>query len=447
MHPVAVPLSMSLQTYQHGTGAHRMQLKTIFNRVTEYKPFVVEHVALIEHESQPMIEITMRARENGLPTCSVCGQRCSGYDTQTTNRRFEFIPLWMIPVVLVYTMRRVNCPTCGVKVEQVPWAKGKSPLTTEYQWFLAGWARRMSWKEVSQCFQVSWDHVFNSVKQAVSWGLTHRDLEGMESIGVDEVGWKRGHQYQTLALIYTRKWQIDSGCKRLLWIGPDRTAKTLLRFFRFLGKQRSSKLLFVCSDMWQAYLKVIAKKVPQAIHVLDRFHVMQKMSKAIDKVRAEEVRQMKEDGYEPLLTGSRWLLLKRPENLSEKQAVKLRDLLQYNLKSVRSHLMKEDFQRFWDYTYPACAGKFLSAWCTRAMRSKIDPMKKMAKTLRNKRELLLNWFRPDGALSSGVVEGFNNKLKLITRKSYGFRTQEAYEIALYHNLGALPEPEFSHRFF
>ena len=141
------------------------------------------------------------------------------------------------------------------------------------------------------------------------------------------------------------------------------------------------------------------------------------------------------------------MLLKRPENLSEKQAVKLDKLLQYNLKSVRSHLMKEDFQRFWTYTYPAWAGKFLDDWCVRAMRSKIEPMKKMAKTLRNKRELLLNWFRANGELSSGVVEGFNNKLKLITRKSYGFRTQAAYETALYHNIGALPEPKFTHKFF
>ena len=140
---------MSLETDQHGTGASRMQLKTIFNLVTEYKPFVVERVELVEHESQPTIEMSMRARENGLPTCSICGVRCSGYDTQRTSRRFDFIPLWMIPVVLVYTMRRVNCPTCGIKVEQVPWAEGKSPLTTDYQWFLSGWARRMSWKEVA----------------------------------------------------------------------------------------------------------------------------------------------------------------------------------------------------------------------------------------------------------------------------------------------------------
>ncbi len=156
---------------------------------------------------------------------------------------------------------------------------------------------------------------------------------------------------------------------------------------------------------------------------------------------------LKADGYEPALKGCRWLLLKRPANMSEKQTVRLKELLQYNLQSVRSHLMKEDFQQFWKYTYPAWAGKFLDAWCTRAMRSKIEPMKAMAKTLRSKRELLLNWFRAGGSLSSGVVEGFNNKLKLITRKSYGFRTQEAYETAIYHNLGNLPEPEFTHRFF
>jgi len=418
-----------------------MHLKTIFNRVTDYKPFVVEHIELTEDAlHQATIEITMRARENGLPTCSGCGCRCSGYDTLPV-RRFDFVPLWLIPVVLIYAMRRVACSTCGVKVERVPWANGKSRLTLDYQWFLAGWARRMSWKEVSLCFHVSWDHVYSSVKQAVSWGLEHRSLEGIESIGIDEVAWKKGQQYQTLV------YQIDEGCKRLLWIGPDRTAKTLLRFFRAFGEKRTKKLQFICSDMWQAYLKVIAKKAPHAIHILDRFHVMQKLSKAIDKVRAAEAKQLKADGYEEVLKGGRWLLLKRPENLSDKQAVKLNDLLKYNLKSIRSYLMKEDFQQFWTYTYPSWAGKFLDGWCTRAMRSKIEPMKAVAKTLRSKRQLLLNWFRAGGNLSSGVVEGFNNKLKLITRKSYGFRTQNAYETALYHNLGALPEPEFTHRFF
>ena len=140
-------------------------------------------------------------------------------------------------------------------------------------------------------------------------------------------------------------------------------------------------------------------------------------------------------------------LLKRRENLTEKQAVKLSELLKYNLKSVRSHLLREDFQRFWEYISPGWAAKFLDQWCLRTMRSKIEPMKKVARTLRNHRELILNWFRAKGAISAGTVEGLNNKVKLTTRKSYGFRTYEAIEISLYHNLGRLPEPEFTHRFW
>jgi transposase len=417
-----------------------MQLKTIVNRVTNYKSFVVGKVKWSENADQLELEIEISPRANGHPICSGCGKKRSGYDRAEQPRRFNFIPIWAIAVVFVYQMRRVDCPDCGVKVERVPWAEGKSPLTTEYQWFLARWARRMSWKEVAEVFCVSWDRVYEAVKQAVSWGLAHRDLEDIEAIGVDEVQWKKGHQYQTVV------YQLDKDKKRLLWVGADRTTKTLLRFFRFLGKERCGRLQFVCSDMWQAYIKVIAKKASQAIHILDRFHIMQKMGKAIDQVRAAEVKQLEQDGYEPVLKGSRWLLLKRPENLTEKQSLKLDELLKYNLKSVRSHLMKEDFQQFWDYTSPAWAGKFLDQWCIRAIRSKIEPMKKVARTLRAKRELILNWFRAEGQLSSGIVEGFNNKLKLITRKSYGFRTQEAYETALYHNLGDLPEPESTHEF-
>jgi transposase len=189
------------------------------------------------------------------------------------------------------------------------------------------------------------------------------------------------------------------------------------------------------------------KKAPQAIHVLDRFHIMQKMSKAIDKVRAGESRQMKEDGYEEVLKHSRWCLLKRPANMTEKQTVKLSELLKYNLRSVRAYLLKEDFQRFWEYVSPGWAAKFLDQWCTRTMRSKLEPMKDIARTLRGHRELILNWFRAKGALSSGIVEGLNNKVKLTTRKSYGFRTYDAIETALYHHLGGLPEPEFTHKFW
>ncbi len=155
---------------------------------------------------------------------------------------------------------------------------------------------------------------------------------------------------------------------------------------------------------------------------------------------------MKADGYEPVLKGSRWLLLKRPENLTPRQEIKLADLLQYNLKSVRSYLLKEDFQSFWDYFSPYWAGRFLDRWCSRTMRSRIEPMKKVAKTLRKHRGLILNWFRAKGMISAAAVEGLNNKAKLTTRKAFGFRTFNAIEVALFHTLGDLPEPPITHRF-
>ena len=135
--------------------------------------------------------------------------------------------------------------------------------------------------------------------------------------------------------------------KRLLWVGDRREEQTLDAFFKWFGKERTDKLAAICSDMWKPYLKVIKARAPKAVHVLDRFHIMSNMGKAIDKVRAEEARKMATDGYEPVLKKTRFLLLKRPENLSAAQEIKLSDLAKYNLKSVRAYLLKEDFQNFW----------------------------------------------------------------------------------------------------
>ena len=199
--------------------------------------------------------------------------------------------------------------------------------------------------------------------------------------------------------------------------------------------------------MWRPYLKVIKKKAGQAIHILDRFHIMMHLSKAIDEGRAQEVKELKENGFEPTLTKSRWLLLKRPEILTANQETKLSELLRYNLKSIGSYLLKEELQLFWQYISPYWAGEFLDKWCTKTMRSKLEPMKKVAKMLRRHRNLLLNWSRAKKQFSSGIVEEFNTKAKLTTRKAYGFRTYKAAEIALYRALGALPVPVTTHEFF
>ena len=153
--------------------------------------------------------------------------------------------------------------------------------------------------------------------------------------------------------------------------------------------------------MWRPYLKVIAKKAHHAIHILDRFHIMTHFNKVIDKVRAAEARELERKGLEPILKNSRWLFLKRRENLTAQQDISLATLLQYNLKTVRSYLLKEDFQFFWSYRSAHWAGWFLDRWCTRAMRSRIEPIKHVAKMLRRHRQLILNWFRAKKAFSRG----------------------------------------------
>lgn len=416
-----------------------MLLKTILNRVQKHRGFVYGAVRLVEERRALVIEAEIRPRVHSRPRCSGCAQPGPGYDT-LAPRRFEFVPLWGIPVFFLSARRRVACRSCGVRVETVPWAEGKHQLTTASAWFLATWAKRMSWTEVAEAFRTTWEHVFRSVELAVTWGREHLDLMGITAIGIDELQWQHGHAYLTLVS------QLDAGHKRLLWVGPDRKVTTLRHFFRWLGKDRSAALRFICSDMWKPSLRVVAKKAGAAIHILDRFPIMSHMNKAIDQVRAQEARALKAQGYEPILTHTRWLLLKRPANLTEKEEPRLAELLRDNLRAVRSYLLKEDFQFFWTYVSPTWAGRFLDRWCTRTMQSRIGLMKKVARMLRAHRELLLNWFRAKGTISSGAVEGFNNKAKLTTRKAFGFRTYRAVEIALYHTLGALPEPETTHRF-
>lgn len=419
-----------------------MLVKTLLNRVQKFKSFVYQKVQLIENEGQLKLNVRIVPRANSKPTCSGCGIRRPGYD-RLGERQFEFIPIWGIAVFFLYVMRRVDCPSCGVLVEAVPWASGKHQLTTSYAWFLSRWAKRLSWKEVAEVFHTTWEKVFTSVSMAVAWGLEHRDLSNITAIGIDEVLWHCGHKYLTVV------YQIDKHCRRLLWIGLNHRAITLMRFFHWFGDERTRLLKFVCTDMWAPYLKVLAYKakkgVLSAARLLDRFHIAQMMSKAIDKVRAGEAKELAAKGFD-VLKHSRWSLLKRRDRLTEGQELKLTELARHNLKTFRSYLLKEDFQSFWDYIHPYWAGRFLDKWCKRTMRSRIEPMKKIVRSLRKHRELLLNWFRAKNHILLGAVEGSNNRLKLIIRKSYGFRTLNATKIALYHSLGALPEPPETHRF-
>lgn len=147
-----------------------------------------------------------------------------------------------------------------------------------------------------------------------------------------------------------------------------------------------------------------------------------------------------------VLVNGRWLLLRRASNLTQKQTIRLRELLKINLASIKAYLLKEDFQQFWMYKTAAWANTFLQDWSTRATRSKLKPMKKVAQMLRSHKKLILNWFRTKRELSFGPVVCLNNKAKIATRKAYGFKALSCLQIAMYHQLGKLEEPPMTHRF-
>jgi transposase len=356
-------------------------------------------------------------------------------------RHFTFVPFWGLAVLFVYAMRRVDCQRCGVTVETVPWAAGKTQSTHAFVWFVASWAKVLSWTEVARRFRSSWDTVFRCVEHAVRWGLEHRSLDGIRSIGVDELAWKKGHKYLTLV------YQLDHGRRRLLHIAKQRTAQSFHAFFDMLGDERSRAILFVASDMWKAFFGVVRTRCSVVLHVLDRFHVAQLLSKAVDTVRREEVRALRASGRHVVLKNTRWILLKNRGTRTPKDRARLRELVGLNLRSVRACLLKEQFQHFWSYRSVVGARRFLARWTKMAMRSRLEPFKKFARSLRTHQRELLNWFLARGEFAAGATEGFNNKARITTRKAYGFRTYEHAEIALYHALGDLPEPPWlTHRF-
>ena len=420
----------------------QLQVKTVLNRIQHFAGFVYHEVRLRERHGRLSLEATIEPHQGIKGKCSECRRPLPGYD-RLPERAWLFVPLWGIATTFLYSPRRVECPEHGVVVEHIPWSEGKRPFTTAMMGFLARWARRLSWRETAQVFQTSWEAVYRSVGWFVQWGLEHRALEGVESIGVDEIHWGEGKKSDNfLTVIY----QIDRHCRRLLWVGRRRTQATLRRGLAALGENVVKGLRFVCSDMWQPYLNVIAAKAGQAVHVLDRFHIAMHMNQAVDQVRRAESGRLRGQPLARRLKKMRWQLLRRGCRVRGHARLKLNTLLATKLATARAWELKECFHQLWHYKSPIWAKEFLHYWCTRAMRSRLEPMKKVARMLRQHEPLLLNWFVAKGEVSSGVVEGLNNKIRVVTRRSYGFHTFDAMEIALYHTLGKLPEPESTHDF-
>jgi len=379
-------------------------------------------------ESEVVVSIERLGRR--LLQCGVCRLRCRRtHGSPRAERRWQDLSLRDRNLILCYRPRRVTCPRCGVRVELFPWAEAWARVTKALGHSVAVLARQLSGQQTARHYGLNWKTVAAVIRRAVAYGLRHRRRPPLRIIGIDEVSRRKGHHY--LTVVYDLERRV------LVWVGVDRTADTLAGFFREIGRRRSSSIQTVCMDMWAAYLNAVREHAPQAQILFDRFHLVQHLHRALDEVRRSEMRRLSKR-ERTWFKGTRYLLLKNPWNLNPNQKERLSTLVQWNLPIVRAYYLKEAFQMFWDYRQPKRAEDHLRRWMHSAMRSRLEPFKKFVQLLKAHLGGIFAWTRL--RVSNGALEGMNNKIKLVSHRSFGFRQAPNYIAAIYHTCAQLPLP-------
>jgi len=368
-----------------------------------------------------MVVVTVALRRRRL-VCPHCGHTTRWrYDTRPVPSRWRHLDLGTWRLELRATLRRLRCPTHGVVVEAVPFARPGAHLTRDLDDLLAWLATRMDKSAVARLCRVSWRTVGRACERVVATELDPDRLDGLFRIGVDEISWRKHHKYLTLV--------VDHDRGKVIWGAKGKEAKTLDAFFDELGPQRSAQLAAVSLDLGPAYLKSVQAEghAPQAVVCADPFHLVKLVGEALDEVRRElwnHLRRLPDDRWAKDFKGSRWALLKNPEDLTDTQAAALARVRRNRGGIWRAYEMKEQFRAILagDLTREETA-ILLDRWCARAQRSRLDPFVKCAKTMRERRDLILN--AVEHGISNGRVEGLNTKVRLLIRRAYGFHSADA----------------------
>lgn len=344
--------------------------------------------------------------------CSGCARKVAGvYDRRL--RTWRHLDLGGIATKLRYELRRVQCPRCGVRVESVPWAEAGSGHTLPFEQHVACLAQRTDKTTVTRLMRVAWRTVGAIIGRVVARHEAERGdrLDGLRIIGVDELSYRRHHQYVTVV--------VDHERAEIVWAGEGKSADTLKQFFAALGAERCARLEAVTIDMSKAYIKAVTEASPQALLVFDRFHVQRLAHDALDEVRREEVREAAPQNKADLKR-TRWALQKNPWNLRSFERDKLATLQRVNRRIYRAYLLKEALLAIFDRRQVHVADAKLDEWLAWARRSQLQPFIKLADTIDNHRAGILAYVRT--RLNNGRVEGLNGKARTITRRAFGFHS-------------------------
>lgn len=400
-----------------------MRITTILNKLLAVQGVWARGIHLVVSDLELWIEVAPRWRVS----------RCSGCDRKVRRRHdrawrsWRHLDLLGWTCYLRYAISRVKCPRCGVRTEQVPWAVPGSRFTRAFEQQVAWLAQRCDLTAVAEHCRISWATVRNIVHRVVEqeWD-GDRSLDGLRVIGVDEISYRRHHKYLTVV--------VDHLSGRVVWAGKDRKAKTLLRFFRTLGPERAAQLEAISADMWEPYLIVLRKKAPQAAVIFDRFHIVRHLNEAVAKVRRQLIQdadpQTRRD-----LKNTRFPVLKLPQSRTPHDRQVLEEQVRGNRKLFRAMLLKDDFMDLYTYQREGWARRFIEGWLRRVMYSKIEPLKKVARMIRSHLEGVLGWVR--WRISNGRLEGMNNRIRLLSHRSFGLHSANALISLVYLCCGGL----------
>jgi transposase len=326
---------------------------------------------------------------------------------------------------------RVACPTCGPKLEALSWLAPWERVTRRLAESVVRLCRILPVKHVAAFYGLTWDTVKNLDVAALVEQLLPVDLSTVTTIAMDEFALRKGHRYATVVLEPSRK--------RVLWVGTGRSREEVRPFFTLLGPDGCRRLQAVVMDMNVAYEEEVQAHCPTATIVYDLFHVVAKYGReVIDRVRVDEAnRARRHPQARKVIKGARWLLLRNRENVKREDRVRLADLLAANRRLAAVYVLKDDLKHLWDYTYPGAASRFFADWYHRAIRSRIDPLKSFARRLRAKLPgILAHCHFP---LHTSLLEGVNNKIKVLKRMGYGYRDDGYFFLKIMAAFPGIPE--------
>lgn len=403
-----------------------MQDTELYQQILGLKaPWRVARIELKGKEQR--VDLWIEYGEGAKFPCSECGQQSPLRDHR--DRVWRHLDSCQFATYVHCEVPRVECGTHGVRQVTVPWSEPGSQFTALFERLAIDLLRECSVQGAARILGVSWDEAFGIQKRAVGRGLARRKAQPLRQLGIDETAARRGHRYLTVVADLERQ-QVE-------FVTEHRKRESIDRFYQTRPKESWEQVEAIAMDMWEPYYSSTLAHVPGAAEkiIFDRFHVMQHLGEAVDRVRRQEHGQfLKAEGESPLRK-TKYLWLFSRENIPEERFEDFHALLQKNLKVARAWMLKELLREMWKYRYAGNARRFFEEWYASAIRSRLAPIKKVARMLRGHVKNLVTYAKH--RITNAVTEGINSKIQAIKKTACGFRNMEHFKIAIYFHCGGL----------